>query len=306
MALFTKYLRIYARSSGEENKSLDLLIKGTFVKDGSSEYEVAISRNDGVLSFHPEDVSDYLPYFCFSARFDQELDRFQLVRSKWNQFKELFEGVTRYEISEKESPFSQSSDARMNKVMQDYVLEFEIQKEHEKISHRQCSAGEKKVIKTFSTILNKEIDPQIILIDNAVMHIEGERHVSVLRSIEKCFAGKQIILTCHSEPIKRSFSNDSKVIDLRQLSSESVDSFGKMKIIDELKELSDKIYSCKDSVQKQHTIELINRLIVFSKDYKTTITKEVIEDFRQAIYQAYDLFTQNVLIVKKQRINSVL
>lgn len=264
-SLFTKYIRNVKKMNSESIKNEDLMVKGIFSISNGEDYDVRITRQKGVVSFHPQCVSDFLPHFCFYARFDQELDIFQLKRSQWNKFKNLFEGITGYEIFEDVTLFDQSEDTRLNNLIKDYVLAFNARKDGNLIGHKQCSAGEKKIIKTFSTILNKTIQPSIILIDNAVMHVESERHLNVLKSIEECFENSQVILTCHSEPVKRGFADRNKIIDLRCLKTESPNDFWKLRYLDELIEMKEKVNACNNGEniesKKIYLISSIKKLI---------------------------------------------
>ena len=128
-------------------------------------YEVKINKN-GFVGDHPEEIKLIVYRLCYLARFDQELNRFQLQRNKWEQFSRLFKSVTGYDIEEYSSPFAFSEDPEQAALLDKYVLDFVIHKPHEIIHHNEASDGEKKVIKSFSTLLNMEFTPQIILVDN--------------------------------------------------------------------------------------------------------------------------------------------
>jgi hypothetical protein len=152
---------------------------------------------------------------CFYARFDQELKTFQLERSKWPIFKELFEAVTGFEISQIEGVFDQSEDPVQAEILRKYILGFNVHKPDEIIKHTECSAGERKIIKSFSTLLNKEYNPQIILIDNVAMHVESGRHLQLVKSMKDCFPKSQIFTTTHSHRLSRNFGEKSQLYDLR-------------------------------------------------------------------------------------------
>jgi len=153
----------------------------------------------------------------YSARFDQELHQFQLERKQWPIFKKLFEAVTGFSISEEEGVFSMSDDPIQKKLMDKYVFNFNIVKPDEIISCKDCSAGERKIIKTFSTLLNKECCPQIILIDNVAMHVESGRHLELIQAIKESFPNSQIFTTTHSHSISKNFGNRFELYDLRFL-----------------------------------------------------------------------------------------
>jgi len=297
-SLFTKYVRNVKQVSSAVAENLDLMVKGTFSISNGNDYSVCITRQDGVVSFHPQCVSDFLPYFCFCARFDQELDIFQLKRNQWCRFKKLFEDITGYEIFEDVTLFDQSEDTRLNNLIKDYVLGFNARKEGNLISHKQCSAGEKKIIKTFSTILNKSVQPRIILIDNAVMHVESERHLNVMRAIEQCFAGSQVILTCHSEPVKRGFQDRSKIIDLRCLKLPYPGDFWKIRYLDELIEMQEKINACNFSngawARKQHLIGEIKNLIYELEKKETTDINHISKEFLLLSERSFFVINENL------------
>jgi ABC-type cobalamin/Fe3+-siderophores transport system ATPase subunit len=246
----------YARNV-QQNKEQDFLIKGTFEyivddvvgccssssSDIDGEYCVELTRMSKPSSFHPKFVANRLPHYCFFTRLDQELHTFQLKRNRWNKFKSLFESITGYEINESESMFDVGEDTRMKNVLKKYVTSFSVKKPDETINYKQCSAGERKLIKTFSTLLNKSVCPNIILIDNAVMHIEVGRHIAVLDAIKKCFDQSQVIVTCHSEPIRRMLSGQKMLIDMRFAGKfrDFCDQSYRLRVWDELMDIREKL-----------------------------------------------------------------
>jgi ABC-type lipoprotein export system ATPase subunit len=308
-SLFTKYIRNVKKINTIKVEDQDLMIKGTFHISGGNDYDVCVTRQNGVVSFHPQSVSDFLPYFCFCARFDQELDIFQLKRSQWNRFKNLFENITGYEIFEDTTLFDQSEDTRLNNLVRDYVLGFNAKKEGNIIGHKQCSAGEKKIIKTFSTILNKIVQPRIILIDNAVMHVESDRHLNVIQSISECFADSQIILTCHSEPVKRGFSDGNKIIDLRCLKLDDAEDFWKIRYLDELVEMKEKLNACNiDSFKyrKPYLMGYINNLMYGLMKKEKIDIDYVSKEFLLLSERASFIINENLKINHLPRIKKII
>jgi len=177
-------------------------------------YEVQINKT-GFIKDHPQEVKDIIYKLCFYARFDQELSTFQLDRRKWPIFKELFEAVTGFKIKEAKILFDLSGDPIQAEILKQYVLNFDIYKPDEVIARTECSSGEKKIIKSFSTLLNKVSNPQIILIDNVAMHVESGRHLELVKSMKKCFPKSQLFTTTHSYHISRNFGDRSQLYDLR-------------------------------------------------------------------------------------------
>ena len=229
------------------------------------DYTIELSRlGGGFTGAHPGVVRFNLPHYCFMSRFDQELHIFQCRRNRWPLFCELFEAVTGFKVEEdrpeldgKElsqsashdeasAAISRSSiDRKMQKIQEEHVLGFKVHKPRETITQKQCSAGERKIAKALSTILNKQIQPNIILIDNITDHVELGRHLPVIAAIEKCFPNSQIIATCHSQPVQRHLPKRDRLIDLRFLHchEQVKQEPWRMRLYDEVVESMDKIHS---------------------------------------------------------------
>jgi ABC-type lipoprotein export system ATPase subunit len=217
-----KRIRNYMFMSGEEYMKADLMVKGIFTKlEGGkkSRYEVEFTRDGFFSSAHPEFVLSRLHHYCFATRYDMELNTFQLKRDRWPLFQDLFSSVTGYPVDEDVSIFDESSDRRMRQIAEDFVMGFTIKKDRETITHRQMSAGERKIAKSFSTALNKPVTPCIMLIDNATMHIETGRHLRVIECLGRCFPNTQLIVTCHSTQVSRSLPDRERLMDMRFLTT---------------------------------------------------------------------------------------
>lgn len=160
----------------------------------------------GLVSDHPPVIKSTLVNQCYVTSYDKELNQFQLRKDRWDVFKMLFEAVTGFEVDKVDgeldertisSPGQRAAMAHLDQ----YILGIRISKPHETISERQCSDGEKKIIKNFTTLLNKDCVPSVILIDNVEMHVEIDRHMILLDCIGRCFPDSQIVFTTHSEKI---------------------------------------------------------------------------------------------------------
>lgn len=178
------------------------------------DYQVQLNKH-GFIKDHPPKIKMLVYRLCFSARFDMELHQFQLSRNKWKIFKKLFENVTGFKIEERRDIFDSSEDPIQSNMMKEYVLGFWVHKPDETISHKECSAGERKIIKCFSTLLSKEYIPSIICIDNVEMHVETGRHINLVESVKKCFPCSQIFCTTHSYQISKNFGDKNQLYDLR-------------------------------------------------------------------------------------------
>lgn len=191
------------------------------------DYQVELTKN-GFIKDHPLPIKELILRICYYTRFDQELRHFQLKSSKWEIFKELFEAVTGFEIEKEETLFTIENSVRSKKysnslnIAEEYVLGFYVKKPNETIYYRECSDGERKIIKSFSSLLNLEFSPSIILIDNVEMHVESGRHLPLIQAMKKCFSESQIVTTTHSYHISRNFSHKYQVYDLRLLNSNDI------------------------------------------------------------------------------------
>lgn len=254
LAKTLRMVRDYRHLSPQEQETADFLIEGVFeIKEGNNptrEYRVGLSRQKGFTGSHPGVVRLNLPHYCFMARFDQEMHIFQIRRNRWSLFKELFEAVTGYEVEESIAmldgvPLSQTADRRTQREINNHVQAFLVKKPRETILHKECSAGERKIAKSFSTILNKSVQPNIILIDNVTDHIELSRHLPVIAALEKCFAGSQLIVTCHSQPVQRYLSNRDRLVDLRFIHADKgvVQEPWRLRLIDEVVDAENRIQS---------------------------------------------------------------
>lgn len=214
-------------------------------------YTLTIDKR-GFKNKHPEEIRELLYRVCYLSKLDQDLNKFQLKRDKWEKFKNLFESVTGYVIEEYKNPFFEDSDdPNLSELLQKYVLDFLIKKPHETIHHKECSDGEKKIIKSFSTMLNLEYTPPIILIDNFEMHVHRLRHMALLEALRNCYPNSQIFSTTHSYYISKILGENAGVYDMRLLRSNDIvkKEPWRLKIIDEMDECIIKLKSV-DSGQK--------------------------------------------------------
>jgi len=230
------------------NKEDDFLITAQ-IYSSLGDYEVQLNKL-GFIKDHPEEIKQIVYRLCFYARFDQELRHFQLARENWNLFKDLFESVTGFTIQEKESFFDKSDDPTQSEILDKYVLGFMVHKPDEIISHTECSAGERKIIKCFSTLLSKEYMPSVVCVDNIEMHVEAGRHIQLIESMKRCFPHSQIFSTTHSYQISKNFGKKEELYDLRLMkASELVKKEPwRLQIADEIKESISKIKSMNISV----------------------------------------------------------
>jgi len=148
----------------------------------------------------------------------------------------LFESVTGYEIEEMTDLFSASEDPIESEMIEKYVLGFTVKKPYETISHKECSNGERKVIKSFSTLLNLEISPRIVLIDDIAMHVALSKHMALIDAMQNCYPNSQIFSTTHSYRMTKNLKRRSQIYDLRIMHSNSIikNEPWRLRVIDEI------------------------------------------------------------------------
>lgn len=222
-------------------------------------YEIQINRN-GFVKDHPEYIREKAYRICYLTRFDQELHNFQIEKCKWEKFKTLFEAVTGFTITPHEDIFSQSKDFISNSLLKEYYCNFYVKKPNETIIYKECSDGERKIIKSFSTLLELEMTPQIILVDNVEMHIESSRHLHLIKALKSCFPLSQIFVTTHSYHISRNINEMKNRYDLRMMyANDNIKENPRMlNLIDEIS----------DSVIKLDSIPNLNSIVEEGKMLK--------------------------------------
>ena len=293
--LLSKSVR-HAKGLDRINDGEDFLLTATISNNGN-DYIVKINKNGFVEGYdHNQEIKNLLKRIIFYTRFDMELDKFQLIRSKWGLFKELFEAVTGFKIEEKISLFDESEDPNQAEILHKYVLGFVIHKPNEIISHRECSAGERKIIKSFSTLLNKEYVPRIILVDNIAMHVESGRHLELINSMKKCFPQSQIFATTHSYHISRNFGERKQLYDLRMVNASCIIKRQPWRLY-----MADELYDAIPKIKSMTTVskEERERMINYGKDIifqclNEDSTLNVQEKCSVFLSKVMDMFTEDI------------
>jgi energy-coupling factor transporter ATP-binding protein EcfA2 len=276
------------------NKKDDFLLTA-HLKTSLGDYEVQINKT-GFIKDHPNEIKDIIGRLCYYARFDQELHQFQLNRKSWKFFKDLFESVTGFKIKEQTGVFSDSSDPVQAEMLRKYVLGFMVHKPDEIISHKECSAGERKIIKSFSTLLNKEYMPEVVCIDNAEMHVESGRHIHLMESIKRCFPKSQIFTSTHSYQISKNFGAKNQLYDLRFLKASSLikKESWRLYLSDELKESLFKLQgiSCAKNEKRRYMIlgeQLIQRCLTEKK------SSDVVQKSEEFLARILSLYVSDIV-----------
>jgi len=251
------------------------------------DYEVILTKKC-FKKGHPEETKNWVSRLCYFTRFDQELRKFQLANSKWPIFKKLFEAVTGFEIEKEETQFTMNS-----KVDNEFVLGFYVKKPNETIHYKECSDGERKIMKSFSSLLNLEYEPSVILIDNVEMHVESGRHLPLIRAMKECFGRSQIITTTHSYHISRNFSDKHQVYDLRLLNCSEIyrREPWRLQVFDEIKDALIKLetFEGTEDIQQdgRKLIQQLNEEIPDKSDFRC--------DVKQFMFEVVSFFVEDVI-----------
>lgn len=188
-------------------------IEGTFILN-DNEYIVRISqdgfeRNDfeGDKSPWGENSLFYRKRLSHLITSDSDLSmsKFQLRKEKIELFQKITSSIMRY-------PTICERPSGLVPMDEEYSTDFVIIKNKHNIHYKRMSAGEKKVAKSFSQLLNLIYDlehpdpgepaligwPRILLIDNVEMHVYYDRHVQMIECLKENFPNQQIFTTTHS------------------------------------------------------------------------------------------------------------
>lgn len=220
------YIKVEA---GQTRSDLgEMVIRGTYSMDGK-DYVVELTqdgytRNDFAPLPPPNADPDDAPLYSndgpwgenhlqhrqrvchfVSADSDLSLSKFQLRLSQAEAFEKLISEIMRY----KADCVAPSSLTEHEK---DYCTDFVITKKDHRIHYRRMSAGERKICKSFSELLNLMDDlsnpkpgepkmegwPRLLLMDNVEIHVYWDRHVTFIDCLKRVFNQQQIFATTHS------------------------------------------------------------------------------------------------------------
>jgi len=237
----------------DKKKQVNMLIEGTYVMD-DNEYVVQLTQNGYIRNdFAPITLDDNIddeereillhsgPWGKDNLQYrqrithflktdsDLSLNKFQLHVSQKEKFEKIISLITRFPVTCPE-PAGFTGDERS------YCTDVIIEKKGRKIHFKRMSAGERKICKSFSDVLNAiralehpskgEIAmpgwPRILLIDNVEMHVYYDRHIKMIECLKEVFSKQQIFATTHSGILIPRFLNgqndeDELMIDLEQI-----------------------------------------------------------------------------------------
>lgn len=235
-----------------------MFIEGTYLLDGK-EYTVILSdcgwlRND-LIPIHPDAEApeeivatatmgpwgeNYLRYVQRIAHFvstdsDLSLNQFQLIKAWKPEFERIVSEIMRWPVECIQPTEIQNRKKSHNEYCTDVI----IKKNELNIHFKRMSAGERKIIKSFSNLFNLMYDlahpgdsseqmlnwPRLLLLDNIEMHVYYDRHVRLIDSLKSVFREQQIFATTHSGVLISRFlkgENDHEtelMIDLEKINT---------------------------------------------------------------------------------------
>jgi len=199
-----------------EDNLPEMIIEGTYEMDGKV-YVVRLTQNGFVRNdLAPEGNGpgpwgdDHLMYrqrvaHMITSDSDLSMSKFQLHKDQIKRFEEATSAVMRF-------PTECMSPAGIVAMDQDYCTDFVLNKNNHLIHYKRMSAGEKKISKLFSQLLNLVHDlecpdpgepvmkgwPRLLLVDNIEMHIYYDRHIKMVECMRSNFPSQQIFATTHS------------------------------------------------------------------------------------------------------------
>lgn len=212
------FLKKNIRNVDEVNAAKGFLLEAVF-EHGGKTFNVACNQDGWVRN---ELMSQ--PFWwlgsCYFAKFDSDMTNFQLRKELWPKFKAAWDAITGYPAVEPEI-YSVAGLSRIGQAAE-YVTSFKITKPSGKVHSRKSSAGEKKIQKALSQIVNLEElrQPDIVLVDNIEMHIHYKRHLLAIDELKSLFKDKQIISTTHSLSVINEYRPKEDIIDIEAILSE--------------------------------------------------------------------------------------
>lgn len=199
----------------DKDAAAGFVVEGVFEREGK-EYTVILTE-DG---FTRNDILGqpwWWPGLVYFAKFDSDMVNFQLRAELWPKFKKAYEGITGIEV---EPEIYEDTDLKARGEPCDIVTGFWLNKQwgaqHTRVHSKRGSAGEKKIAKSLTQVLNLEDirRPEIVLVDNLEMHVHYTRHLRMFDEVKDLFAGMQIVATTHSTEIITNYEPKDHIIDL--------------------------------------------------------------------------------------------
>lgn len=217
-----QFLRKNIRNIDDVDACKGFRIEALFEHEGRS-LEVNLNET-GFLKNDLIEEKDWWAGICYFAKFDVNMVNFQLRADLWPRFKKAYEGITGIEVEPKIYVETDLKRMKNNAEVPDIVVGFHMLKQQQggevhRVDSGKASAGELKIAKTLSQVVNLEDirRPHIVLVDNLEMHVHYKRHLRMVEEVKDLFRGMQIISTTHSMSIIENYEPKEDMIDVEEL-----------------------------------------------------------------------------------------
>ena len=201
------YLKKYIRNIDEDVPGETMLVAATFVHE-DKRFRVELTEKGFAVNELLQQPF-WWPGITYYAKFDTEMTNFQLQEHLWPDFKKAFEDITGFSVE------PQIEMTRMGS----YAIGFWLMKPDGKVHCRKASAGEKKLTRTLSSIINMETErrPHIVLVDEIEGHVYYKRHLKMVEVVKGLFESMQLIATTHSLPVIESYEPREHLLDIENV-----------------------------------------------------------------------------------------
>ena len=207
------YLAKNARFWWEPTSSKTFYIEGIFEHEGK-EFCVRLGES-GFIRNEITAQPWWWAGLAFFAKFDSDMVNFQLRHDLWPKFSEAYEAITGIKVDPEIM-----IDTDLEELGQEsrIVTGFWLYKDGGRVHSRQASAGERKIAKTLTQVVNLEPTrlPGIVLVDNIEMHVHYKRHLRMIEEVKKLFAGMQLISTTHSVMVIEGYHPQEHLINVEE------------------------------------------------------------------------------------------
>lgn len=185
-----------------------MIVSGIFETDDGDK-EVIIHSDEGVVK-NELSYSNYGHCYYIDADNPMNMNKFQLHDQMKETFLDMAKAVYGHEcyLQNEVDALGNDIDEEQYETEEKYTTgeifytDLVIDKKYSqtKVHFKRMSAGEKKIATLLRDLCNPEYinNIDIVLIDNAMMHIYFSRHMLLLRKVLKLFPDKQFLITTHS------------------------------------------------------------------------------------------------------------
>lgn len=211
------FLKRNIRNVGDPSGCSAFRLEGVFEHEGT-ELEVFLTEK----GFEKNDLIAQ-PFWwaglCYFAKFDSDMVNFQLRFDLWPKFKKAYEGITGIQIEPDVYIETDLNNLKNKGECTEYVIGFDMLKPLGRVHSRRGSAGERKIAKALSQVVNLEEvrRPSIVLVDNVEIHVAYTRHLRMIDEMKELFGGMQIVSTTHSPILIEQYQPQEDMVNIEKL-----------------------------------------------------------------------------------------